>query len=54
MEDLYEWCLDNDIYVSNAVKSPISGKTGNIEYLFLMTRDKSLLMEKEKLKELDL
>lgn len=34
LEDLYDWCVDNNLYIMNAVRSSITGKMGNIEYFF--------------------
>ncbi len=33
LDDLFEWCIDNGIYLKNIMKSPIPGKGGSIEFL---------------------
>jgi 23S rRNA (cytidine1920-2'-O)/16S rRNA (cytidine1409-2'-O)-methyltransferase len=34
LKDIYDFCLTKNFYLVNAMRSPIQGKTGNIEYLF--------------------
>ncbi|WP_127718456.1 TlyA family RNA methyltransferase [Halobacteriovorax sp. HLS] len=51
LESLYDWCLDNGLFIKDAIISPIKGKTGNTEYFFFF--DKKLTkhyINKEKLK----
>jgi len=50
---LYDWCSENKYYIKAGTISPLAGKTGNIEYLFYITRQQENLLEREKLKTLD-
>ena len=34
LEDIYSWFKDQSLFIKGIIKSPISGKTGNVEYLF--------------------
>jgi len=34
IKSLYKWCEEKGFYISGAMRSPITGKTGNIEYFF--------------------
>jgi len=48
LEDIYCWCEENGIYVTNFCHSPISGKTGNIEYFYLLEKKKALKIKLEE------
>lgn len=53
--DLYDFCQEKGFYIENAMRSPIQGKTGNIEYLFYF--DKAATGSRylaEQLQQLDL
>ena len=52
LNELYDWCLENDLKLTRASISPISGKQGNTEYLFYFDRSSSELLPREDLKGL--
>ncbi len=52
LEELHDWCMGNGHLVKDAIRSPIEGKTGNIEYFFLLTSDSNVTFPKEQLKDL--
>ena len=38
LESLYDWCSENNLFIKNAIISPIKGKTGNTEYFFFFDK----------------
>ncbi len=49
--ELYDWCIENSMYVKNATVSPITGKSGNIEYFFHFVKgNKTELFNREELR----
>jgi len=52
IEELYDWLHMNNIFVKNAIRSPITGKNGNVEYFFYIKKDDLELFSREKLKEI--
>jgi 23S rRNA (cytidine1920-2'-O)/16S rRNA (cytidine1409-2'-O)-methyltransferase len=50
---LYDWCQEKQIFIKDAIVSPIKGKTGNTEYFFYIDKTlKSHVLKKEKLEGL--
>jgi 23S rRNA (cytidine1920-2'-O)/16S rRNA (cytidine1409-2'-O)-methyltransferase len=39
LRELYKFCTEKRFYVAGAMRSPITGKTGNIEYFFYFKKD---------------
>lgn len=54
LNSIYEFCKEIDLQIENMTYSPVKGTTGNIEYLFYLTKglDKIDDKVKEKLKKI--
>lgn len=53
LNSLYDWCGERGYAICDAITSPITGKTGNVEYFFLF--DKSIethVLKRESLKNI--
>lgn len=49
--ELYDWCLESGYYIRNACRSPIEGKSGNIEYFFHFIKgNKEIIFDRSRLR----
>ncbi|MCK5072272.1 MAG: TlyA family RNA methyltransferase [Bacteriovoracaceae bacterium] len=49
---LFDWCTENGFFVKNAIRSPIEGKNGNVEFFFHLTTSNECLFQREELEKL--
>lgn len=53
LENMYEWCKQKHLYVTDAMRSPIDGKSGNVEYFFYFDLERqNVKFPQKKLKEI--
>ena len=52
LEEIYDWCQENSLGVLDVIRSPICGKTGNIEYFFFLRPNSQRRFGRERLKDL--